>query len=607
MLQNDISRWDLNESLESMLFFAQRLNELLFHHTTDTYRFPTLSLLGLAKEYCSVYIDSKKGIINEKNLKHIIDELNARLQKDDIANDILTKEYVNRFNKGYGTWSLREQYENINYIGRKLSNNVYYNAIVTELINLVKTNGSKKQINVLTTQWVREIIDSGYNENYVYVSLNEVFFQTSVVNTDKISEFFDKFDFKNKKYDVYIGFHSDILSQKKLFAKIKLLNGRIIALKPEEAPLGIKKKNQKTILKFEELQSYDMYSACEIANEIVCCVEDYYNFFRHQSRKNNTYTQVISESGLVSTIRPHNLLKHRVAALSIKNSEERAYELLRAGFSSLQNRKDFDKISKIHNSAVYSDNINESLLSLWSIIESFIEEDELEIQYHTEEKSEKDLKNISSSKTPRSIISKVIQCIIPFLKSTYVSKLVQTCMDDIIRWNPDFFKEKISTIEFGENDLERTFAFLAFASTQEQRDILFANTANYPLLKNRVFTLYDAFHNSKNIHALIREHAQRVEWHIYRIYRTRNYIIHDAEGNEKLNSELLINLHSYVDIIISKLVQMINESPYQDNIKDILSEHKFEVSFFEEMLDNQPKEAVCAENGLKYLYYDFKL
>ena len=607
MQQNNVNSWEWDDSLDAMLFFAQRLNELLFHHTTDTYRFSAISLIGLAKEYCSVYRASRKGIINEKNLKHIIDELDHRLQKDDIAKQILTEEFVARFHKGHGSWTAKEQHENITYMGRKLSNGIYYDALVSQLVKLIKENGSKKEVDKLTTVWAREIIDGGYNENFVYITLKEIFFQAPVSSTDTIDAFFAMFDFEKRNYDVYVGFQSDIMSLKNLLSKVQLRNSKIIALNPQEAPVGIKKKNQRTILKFETIQSYDMYTACEIANDVVCCVADSYNFFRHEPRKNKTHVQVISESGVVTTIRPHNLLKHRVAALSIESSEQRADELLHAQFSTTQNRKDFSKISKIHNAAIYSDNVNDSLLSLWSMIESFIEDDEPEIKKQSEDTEEQKGKVVETSKVSRSKTGKVIAYIIPFLKSTYISKLVQTCMDDIQHWNVDFFNENISTIEFGNNDLERTFAFLSFDTMNEKRVALYQQADKYPLLKNRVFTLNEAFHNSKNIKALIQEHAQRVEWHIYRIYRARNYIVHDAEGNEKLNSELLINLHSYVDVIISKIVQMINDSPYHDNIRDILSEHKFEVSIFDEKIEKQSKEDISSENGLKYLYYDFKL
>lgn len=607
MQQNNVECWDWNDSLDAMLFFAQRLNELLFHHTTDTYRCSTISLIGLAKEYRSVYKASQKEIISDKNLKHIIDELDHRLQKDDIAKQILTEEYVDRFHKGYGSWSTKDQYENVTYLGRKLNNGVYYNAIVNQLTDLIKSNGSKKEIDKLTSVWAREIIDSGYNENYVYVTLKEIFFQSPVASAEKIDDFFEKFDFKTQKYDVYVGFQSDIMSLKNLFSKITLRNSTIVALNPQEAPVGIKKRNQRTILKFESIQSYDMYSACEIANDIVGYVADAYNFFRHEPRRYKTHIQVISESGLVTTISHHNLLKHRVAALSIEHSEKKADELLKAQFSNNPNRKDFGKISKIHNSAICSDNVNDSLLALWSMIESFIEDDAPETKKQTDDKEEKQTKKVEVSKYSRSKTGKVINYIIPFLKSTYVAKLVQTCMNDILHWNADFFNDYISTIEFGNSDLERTFAFLAFDSMKEKRGVLFQKADKYPLLKHRIFTLNEALHNSKNIKALIQEHTQRVEWHIYRIYRARNYIVHDAEGNDVLNGELLINLHSYVDIIISKIVQRINDSPYRDGIREALSEHKFEVSIFDEKLEKQSKEDISEENGLKYLYYDFKL
>ena len=93
MRQNNVTKWKYDHSLNCLLFFAQRLDELLFHHTMDTYRYSSLSLRGLAAEYCIVYHDVKSGTINKKNLEHIIEELSARLDCDDVAKKILTKEF----------------------------------------------------------------------------------------------------------------------------------------------------------------------------------------------------------------------------------------------------------------------------------------------------------------------------------------------------------------------------------------------------------------------------------------------------------------------------------------------------------------------------------
>lgn len=125
MRQNNITKWKYDSSLNCLLFFAQRLDELLFHHTTDTYRYPSLSLRGLAAEYCSVYSDVRTGTVNKKNLEHIIEELSGRLDHDDIAKNILTEEFSSRFIKSHKSWDIKTQFENAQYIGRKLSNKTY--------------------------------------------------------------------------------------------------------------------------------------------------------------------------------------------------------------------------------------------------------------------------------------------------------------------------------------------------------------------------------------------------------------------------------------------------------------------------------------------------
>ena len=159
MRQNNLSLWKYNSSLNCLLFFAQRLDELLFHHTTDTYRYSTLSLQGLAVEYCKVYKDVQNGILNKKNLAYIIDEFSERLKNDTIAKEILTEEFVERFLKNYASWTTKEQYENIRYIGRTFGNRHYYNHIVSKLKELIKENKKKKELDEKTSLFVRELLE----------------------------------------------------------------------------------------------------------------------------------------------------------------------------------------------------------------------------------------------------------------------------------------------------------------------------------------------------------------------------------------------------------------------------------------------------------------
>ena len=179
-------------------------------------------------------------------------------------------------------------------------------------------------------------------------------------------------------------------------------------------------------------------------------------------------------------------------------------------------------------------------------------------------------------------------------------------MLDIMRWDTDFFETHIAKNGFGNNNIEHTFAFLTFQSTKSAREELYSKTENFPLLRYRVSTLSDQLHNSKGIKAILKNHVQRINWHLHRIYRARNYIVHDAIENEQMNQELLINLHSYVDTLFLKAIELIDGSPYNDSIHDALVTHKLAVQIMDEILENKSNEDITDENALKYLYYDFE-
>lgn len=408
--------------------------------------------------------------------------------------------------------------------------------------------------------------------------------------------FFDKFDFSNRKYDVYIGYSHDISPSFPLFEKLVISDLKVSMLDLQAVPLGIKTRRQKTILCFEAIESYDMYSAFEIANALSSIVVNSYSFFRHDPTAVRTYGQVKDERGTITTIRTTKLLKHRVSLLSQKDSNQNAESLIKISISNYENLSDFVRITRIHNSAIHSENTSDSLLSLWSILESVVETDS--------DNTESTFDN-SDTKKERSKIGNVIAYTVPYLKSTYIQKLVETCMKDIVRWNKDFFDTYIANNGFGENDLEHTFAFLAFESTKEIREKLYCGTEDFPLLRYRVYTLSEQLCKIKNMKNVISRHVKRVTWHLYRIYRARNYIIHDASANERLNQELLVNLHSYVDTLVLNVINLITNSPYDKSIPYALVEHKLSVQITDEILGNKGKEIITPENALKYLYYAY--
>ena len=531
MKQNDVSNWKYDESMNCLLLFAQRINEILFYYTMNVYKAPLLSLRGLAEEFCETYYDTVKGIINQKSLNHIIDEFNDRFQKDEIAKGILTDEYAKQFRDNYGSWSMKTRFENMYYIKKRLERGNYYYRITERLKKLIVENHEKKEIERLTAVWVREVMDCGYDENYIYKLCKEMFFTDKVETLGKLDEFINTFDFKTHEYTVYIGFSRDVSAIGPLFAKLHF-SGKTKArvLTTEEVPEGIKIKRQKTILEFSALKACDAFSAYKIAYKIATGISDSYEFYRHKNASILVKGQVVCENKKVILVERNRLLQSRVASFSQNDAQSQADRLLEAQFSMMKNRTDVGKIIKVHNEAIRSRNTNESLLSLWSLLE-FLSQNVFGKTVNGEQENEK------------SNIGNVIDIVVPFLKCAYIVKLVNGCKEDIERWNAEFYKDYIINNGFGNTELEHTFAFLAFEATQSDRNELYTLTENYPLLRCRVATLADKMKDKKSIGQLIGEYEKSVRWNLYRTYRIRNYIVHDAEEKEELTYELLCELH----------------------------------------------------------------
>ena len=76
-----LSNWDANITEKGLLFFAETAEEMLFHHSHDSFKVPTLNF----KFLCYDIVTTIQGIEEEKldagNLYPLIDELMISYQK----------------------------------------------------------------------------------------------------------------------------------------------------------------------------------------------------------------------------------------------------------------------------------------------------------------------------------------------------------------------------------------------------------------------------------------------------------------------------------------------------------------------------------------------
>jgi hypothetical protein len=85
----NLSRWSEDSKLNGLKFFAQRLDELLFDYTLDSYKPSALNAPYLVKEALALVSDISANLLDYANLSHVLEELVWSVQNDKVAKSLL--------------------------------------------------------------------------------------------------------------------------------------------------------------------------------------------------------------------------------------------------------------------------------------------------------------------------------------------------------------------------------------------------------------------------------------------------------------------------------------------------------------------------------------
>ena len=130
---------------------------------------------------------------------------------------------------------------------------------------------------------------------------------------------------------------------------------------------------------------------------------------------------------------------------------------------------------------------------------------------------------------------------------------------------------------------------LALCKPLEHPDIkkLYAAIDCHPLLKNRIFGLRKTFSEPRHLLSDLRASSERTIWHLNRIYRARNLIVH--EGHEDPVVPFLVdNLQYYLSLTISRILHGMSSHPGWD-VTTSITHWRNRSAYVIQMLDEQPK------------------
>ncbi|MCZ7400672.1 MAG: hypothetical protein O8C61_00445 [Candidatus Methanoperedens sp.] len=455
-------------------------------------------------------------------------------------------------------------------------------------LNVYAKSFEKRKIELLTRLLVTELLNIGFSGSEIYHEARKFFFEEYGIidSTNKINDFFIKFVPKAKEWEVIIKGEKKFELVKE-FAKVHDIEITDIspALKTsywKEKNFFDQRKPDQVFIIFNKIEAHDATKAKMEAEESLITLSSLYKYHIHLNElswsdetliynKSNNHFNFVGKSVKAVHKRPEKKddqipeLIHETAGIFSETglNEESRYKLLRC--------------INLHSAAISANNEENQLLTFWAALESLL-----------------------PPNREKGKIEHVIGHLEPFLVSRYCDKLLYNLYKSLIIY--DGVKEVIDKVGELDTDFDRFVAIIGFKKENEHlRDEIYGLIGRNPLLMYRIYSLMTKLSSAKSILDTIVEHQKRVVWHIQRVYRMRNLIIHSGSTLPHLNI-LVENLHSYTDNILDLIGETIVNHPHLETLDEIMLEVSLHNQSHIEILTRAQEEECNIKNYRLFLY-----
>lgn len=161
-------KWTINDNTKGLIFFAQALEELLFHHTVDSFKAPALNTHLSAYEIHYLATELKKGKIKQGALEPVIEELENKVKSDPVLEDdrdflyIPYIETIKKYSKNPD-----ELLATVSSFLAKLDN-IYWVSLKRKIIEYTGNFNEKDKILKLAVNLTSEVELRSYSRFYLY-------------------------------------------------------------------------------------------------------------------------------------------------------------------------------------------------------------------------------------------------------------------------------------------------------------------------------------------------------------------------------------------------------------------------------------------------------
>lgn len=503
---------------EGELFFAQRWWELLDVSTHDNHYVNCLNLHIALVELWNTCKDILEGETYKWHLDSVVKET-REIAKNDPVIQLHAPHYYNILIKSLQNTPQQDKeiyklYLQLNLIVKYIESR-YIKWLIVQLNKEIKNTNFFK-IDSLVNCLISELIYRGWSINTLFNLIKkEDFYKKNYWRS-----VFVNFLKSKQKYICLIKINTEI-NEKFIdacsYVGLNILDGNNIVRKyPIPGLENVISNNSKYYI--EEVEAYERNSAINRYIEQFVRKEDVLRFYGYKSPKVAQNATIISEKELkfVTGVQIPKF-SSSLSPVALEKPLEFASKLPPEPMNLMQ------KVYRQCRQAEESPSAESCFLNIWVALESFTKTDE-----YSEKESDfvRIRDNVSSA-----------------VAMGYIFNLVRYFLADCKRCQ--VYLQGIMTLS-DNTHLDTTKLVKVLLDSTKNSKLLSECQIKNTLLGYRCEQLINLLGDPKKVSEKIRNHSRRVQWHLQRMYRVRNSIVHSANHDNQNLNLLIRHLNSYL-------------------------------------------------------------
>lgn len=588
MIITNLRTWTYEDSMEGLLFFAQRILELSYDKTEFSEKRVSVSALDIVNE-CLEYINlEERGLFNVSNseLDSLFTELVDAIRSSKTIKGVLGDKLEYYLSKLSVDADKKVTKNVLEILRMKLKSSDYYSLLKHDLKDCIINFRKKDELHNITTSFFQFLLSYGYQKGTVYFLTNKHFFDRSGINKissiDDIDTFTSLFDLEKKKFEVVFTASNLFMEIKDSCKKFKLeLSEEKESLYNEalEGKFYKNTKKKKLFISCKDIRAVDYQHAMRKAKDRVSFLLDLFVVFSHRNKP------WVSDYCLVYKHDKHNVVNISKQGNAMHSLGEQEFSYTKKIFPifisqfglQTESFQRFNRCVELHSHALDTDEVASQIVNLWICLETLL----------------------ITNKT-NSHIGRVVDTV-SLINSFYaVRKRIASLSDLLVKWNKEAFEQAKEKIGISDDE-KATAALVGVEEFKPMAVELLDLMGDQPLLRYKFFLLVRDMQTRSAVKLFIEKETIRCKRDINRAYRSRNKIVHQGNVNDH-EDYLVETIHHYLDLMLFAIIE--RKVSFNDirTIDNFIQEMRINVECHNSFLSGDQKNKITKDEFANILF-----